>query len=75
MLHHLCNLILESPAIAKPRSMHLEAYVLKSTRPSGSGELAQTSPGHSNLGFALESSSQSNADRFSMRHRGRDESE
>jgi len=55
--------------------MHLEAYVLKSTRPSGSGELAQTSPGHSNLGFALESSSQSNADRFSMRHRGRDESE
>jgi len=32
--------------------MYLEADVLKSTRPSGSGDLAQTLPGHSNLGFA-----------------------
>jgi len=33
--------------------MYLEADALKSTRPSGSGDLAQTFPGHRNLGFAL----------------------
>jgi hypothetical protein len=33
--------------------MYPETTVLKSTRPSGSGDLAQNSIGHSDSGFAL----------------------
>ena len=43
----------EKLATAKPELLYLEGTALKSTRPSGSGDLARTSPGHMNPGIAL----------------------
>jgi hypothetical protein len=39
--------------IAKPELLYTGATALKSTRPTGSGDLAQYSTGHTNSGFAL----------------------
>ena len=39
--------------IAKPESLYPETAALKSTRPTGSGDLALNSPGHINSVYAL----------------------
>jgi hypothetical protein len=44
----------EGPSIAKPELMYPESKVFKSTRPSGSGDLAQNSTGHNYSGSALK---------------------